>query len=45
MNATLQTNHGTIEVELYPDDAPLRQKIESIATTFWPVATLRCWPR
>jgi cyclophilin family peptidyl-prolyl cis-trans isomerase len=22
MNATLQTNHGAIEVELYPDDAP-----------------------
>jgi len=22
MNATLQTNHGTIDVELYPDDAP-----------------------
>jgi cyclophilin family peptidyl-prolyl cis-trans isomerase len=22
MNATLQTNHGTIEVELYPDEAP-----------------------
>ena len=22
MNATLQTNHGPIEVELYPDDAP-----------------------
>src|SRR6266508_660850 len=22
MNATLQTNHGAIDVELYPDDAP-----------------------
>src|SRR5438552_5872302 len=22
MNATLQTNHGAIELELYPDDAP-----------------------
>src|SRR3954462_14819010 len=22
MNATLQTNHGAIEIELYPDDAP-----------------------
>ena len=22
MNATLQTNHGALEVELYPDDAP-----------------------
>jgi cyclophilin family peptidyl-prolyl cis-trans isomerase len=22
MNATLETNHGAIEVELYPDDAP-----------------------